>query len=175
MNIPEYIIRDATPDEYPQIGRLMTQVYSQLEGFPNQDEQPEYYKLLANIGSLPQKPKARLFIAISKNKHIAGAVVYFGNMAYYGSGGAATTEKNAAGFRLLAVDPTTRGKGIGKLLTNHCILMATKEKQDQIIIHSTKAMEIAWKMYEKIGFKRSADLDFTQNDLQVYGFRLKIR
>lgn len=41
-----------------------------------------------------------------------------------------------------------------------------------MIIHSTMAMQTAWKMYEKLGFKRSVDLDFMQGDLPVYGFRL---
>jgi GNAT superfamily N-acetyltransferase len=33
-------------------------------------------------------------------------------------------EQNAAGFRLLFVDPLARGQGIGKLLTNECIRKA---------------------------------------------------
>ena len=58
------------------------------------------------------------------------------------------------------------------MLTLYCIDLAKKESQQQLIIHSTKAMQIAWSMYEKLGFKRSEDLDFKQSDLQVYGFRL---
>ena len=93
-------------------------------------------------------------------------------MKYYGSGGSATKEKNAAGFRLLAVAHASRGHGIGKLLTEACIQLAKKEHQSQVIIHSTKSMQIAWKMYEKLGFKRSEDLDFNQGELKVFGFRL---
>jgi hypothetical protein len=33
-------------------------------------------------------------------------------------------------------------------------------------------MQTAWKMYEGIGFQRSADLDFIQGQLPVFGFRL---
>ena len=36
------------------------------------------------------------------------------------------------------------------------------------------AMKTAWKMYEKIGFKRSEELDFMQGNLQVFGFRLDL-
>jgi predicted N-acetyltransferase YhbS len=39
----------------------------------------------------------------------------------------AASEKNACGFRLLAVDPAIRGQGIGKLLTNTCIKKAATE------------------------------------------------
>ena len=168
----EYIVREAVPDEFLEIGKLMVSVYSQLEGFPTKEEQPDYYKMLANIGSLTKNPKTKLLIAASSNGKIGGGVVYFSDMKYYGSGGTATKEKNAAGFRLLAVDPATRGKGIGKLLTEACIQRARDEKQKQIIIHTTKAMQVAWKMYEKMGFKRSKDLDFMQEELPVFGFRL---
>ena len=172
MNSQEYIVRDAILNEFPEIGKLMVNVYSQLEGFPTKNEQPNYYKMLANIGSLTKNPKTKLLIAISSSGIISGGVVYFGDMKYYGSGGTATREKNASGFRLLAVDPAARGQGIGKLLTNACIQLAKDEKQNQMIIHSTKAMRIAWKMYEKMGFKRSKDLDFMQEELPVFGFRL---
>jgi hypothetical protein len=35
-------------------------------------------------------------------------------------------------------------------------------------------MKVAWKMYEKIGFRRAKDLDFIQEKLPVFGFRLSI-
>jgi ribosomal protein S18 acetylase RimI-like enzyme len=169
-----HIIRNAQPTEFDAIGRLMVDVYSQLEGFPKPLEQPAYYKLLANIGDFTAKPEAELLVAVTSENKIIGAVVYFGDMQHYGSGGAATGEKNTAGFRLLAVDPASRGLGIGKLLTEACIEKARSSKRSQVIIHSTKAMETAWKMYGRIGFERSKDLDFLQGTLQVYGFRLLI-
>jgi GNAT superfamily N-acetyltransferase len=95
-------------------------------------------------------------------------------MQYYGSGGIATKEQNASGFRLLAVNPSTRGHGIGKLLTNECIRKAKDKNHFHVVIHTTKAMQTAWRMYEKIGFKRSEDLDFMQGELPVFGFRLTL-
>ncbi|HET6768301.1 MAG TPA: GNAT family N-acetyltransferase [Chitinophagaceae bacterium] len=172
MTKQEFAIRNAKPAEFAEIGKLMVRVYSQLEGFPKQDEQPAYYKMLANIGELTKKPETELLVAVSNDNKIKGAVVYFSDMQYYGSGGTATKEKNAAGFRLLAVDPSIRGKGIGKLLTKECIRKAKEKSLSQVIIHSTKAMQTAWKMYEGMGFKRSEDLDFLQGELPVFGFRL---
>lgn len=172
MSEQKYTIRNAKPNEFAEIGNLMVKVYSQLEGFPKESEQPKYYEMLANIGALTEKPETELLIAISSDNKIAGGVVYFGDMKYYGSGGIATREKNAAGFRLLAVDNTIRGEGIGKLLTNECIRKTKNKRINQVIIHTTKAMQTAWGMYEKIGFKRSEDLDFMQGELPVFGFRL---
>ena len=45
----------------------------------------------------------------------------------------------------------------------------------EVIIHTTKAMQTAWKMYEGFGFKRSEDLDFMQGELPVFGFRLQMQ
>jgi ribosomal protein S18 acetylase RimI-like enzyme len=174
MSKQEYIIRNALPAEFEEIGKLMVTVYSQLEGFPKEADQPNYYKMLANIGELTTKPGTELIVAVSSEGKIAGAVVYFSDMKYYGSGGTATNEENACGFRLLAVDESVRGQGIGKLLTLECIKKAKEKKVKQMIIHSTMAMQTAWKMYEKLGFKRSGDLDFMQGELAVYGFRLEV-
>lgn len=172
--IQQYTIRNAKPNEFKTIGKLMVQVYSQLDGFPKESEQPNYYKMLANIGEFTTKPDTELLVAVANDGKILGGVVYFNDMKHYGSGGTATAEQNTAGFRLLAVDPSARGLGIGKLLTNECIQKAREKKLKQVVIHSTMAMQTAWKMYENLGFKRSEDLDFMQGELQVFGFRLTL-
>ena len=173
MNDPHIMIRNARPTEFKSIGELMVRVYSQVEGFPKQEEQPEYYELLFNIGDFTNKAGTELLVAI-EDDHIIGGVVYFTDMQYYGSGGSATREKNAAGFRLLAVDANSCGKGIGKLLTLECIRKTKEKHLAQLIIHTTQHMRNAWEMYERMGFKRSKDLDFMQGNLAVFGFRLMI-
>lgn len=169
-----YEVRNAKPEEFNLVGHLMVEVYSRLVGFPKENEQPNYYKMLENVGAFTSRSETEILVAVSNYGDIDGAVVYFSDMQYYGSGGTATKEKNAAGFRLLAVNPKTRGVGIGKLLTLSCIEKAREKKLNQIVIHTTKAMMTAWKMYERMGFKRSEDLDFMQGELSVYGFRLTL-
>ncbi len=170
----DIIIRNAQPSEFKNIGELLVRVYSKLQGFPSPQQQRSYYELLRNIGDITKKPHTELLVAISPEGKVLGAVVYFSDMTSYGSGGSATSEKNASGFRLLAVDANARGLGIGKALTTACINKARKDGATQLIIHSTEYMKIAWSMYEKLGFKRSEDLDFMQEQLQVYGFRIKL-
>lgn len=167
-----FVVRNALVEEFGEIGGLLVRVYSGLEGFPSVEEQPGYYEMLANIGEITKKPTAELLVAVSPEGRIGGAVVYFGDMQYYGSGGTATREKNAAGFRLLGVDVEFRGLGLGKLLTVACIEKAREQGLPQIVIHTTEAMKRAWKMYENLGFQRSEDLDFMQEKLPVFGFRL---
>lgn len=172
MKYQPYTVRNARPEEFEAVGQLMVRVYSQLDGFPKADEQPAYYRTLAKVGDFTAKPLTELLVAESGDLKICGALVYFGDMQFYGSGGSAPREKNAAGFRLLAVDNAFRGAGIGKLLVQACIKKARESHRGQLVIHTTKSMLTAWKMYENMGFQRSEDLDFRQGDLPVFGFRL---
>lgn len=167
-------IREALPSEHVELGQLMVDVYSQLEGFPDPEEIPQYYHVLRNVGDFTQHPKTRLFVAVSKTGKVDGGLVYFGDMRYYGAGGDATTSQNAAAFRLLAVDPKTRGKGLGKLLIELCISQARKDGFNYLVIHSTKSMMTAWKMYERMGFVRFPEIDFEQAGVQVFGFRYRL-
>jgi GNAT superfamily N-acetyltransferase len=164
-------IRRAEASEYTAIGELLVTVYSQLDGFPKESEQPDYYRMLANVGELAKRPHAEILVAIVESRMV-GAVVFFGDMQFYGS---ATNERDAAGFRLLAVLDEARGQGIGKQLTQACIDKATQTNRSQLIIHTTEAMKKAWNMYERMGFKRSEDLDFMQGKLAVYGFRMWLK
>jgi GNAT superfamily N-acetyltransferase len=168
-----FLVREAGPEEFDRLGRLMVTVYAGLEGFPGPGEQPKYYELLTNIGLMAGKPGAKLLVAVADGK-LLGGVVHFSDMAQYGSGGTATQERDAAGFRLLAVSPEARGLGVGRALVLHCLELARAEGKAQVIIHSTAAMKVAWGMYERLGFQRSPDLDFLQGELPVFGFRLAL-
>ncbi len=165
-------IREVLRNEYELLGRLMIDVYSNLDGFPTQNEQPGYYEMLSNIGSFNAEKDTKVLVAITLEGELVGGVVYFADMVRYGSGGTATAVKNASGIRLLGVNSKSRGAGVGKALTNACIKLARDSGHSQVILHTTQAMQIAWDLYIKLGFERSQDLDFMQEELPVFGFRL---
>ncbi|HKH90246.1 MAG TPA: GNAT family N-acetyltransferase [Gemmatimonadaceae bacterium] len=168
-------IRDLRPSEFDALGRLMVGVYSQLDDFPTPAEQPSYYEMLANIGRFTEKPDTRVLVAVTPEDELVGGVVYFGDMAHYGSGGIATSIRDASGIRLLGVDSRFRGSGAGRALTNACTQLAREAGHSQVILHTTQAMGIAWALYERMGFARSEDLDFLQEGFPVFGFRLRLR
>lgn len=167
-------IRDIKPNEFEALGQLMIAVYAGLDGFPSPAEQPAYYEMLANIGRFTERHGARVLVAISNEGGLAGGVVYFGNMREYGSGGTAVNETDASGIRLLGVDPAVRGRGVGKALTHACLDLARDQGHAQVVLHTTQSMTSAWRLYQGLGFLRSPDLDFMQEGLPVFGFRLKL-
>jgi GNAT superfamily N-acetyltransferase len=164
-------IRPAGPEDFRALGQLMVDTYAALDGFFKPAEAPEYYAMLANIGDLARKPGAELWVAADEDR-LLGGVVYFSDMAQYGSAGTANQEKDASGFRFLAVAPEARGRGVGRALMEACIDRARAAGHRQMVIHTTDAMKTAWAMYERRGFRRSEDLDFRKGALAIYGFRL---
>ena len=167
-------IREAKNSEYEALGDFLTDVYSRIPGYPSKEEQPDYYATLQNIGTFAEKPGTFLLVAVTAGERIIGGVVYFKEMQYYGSGGSATLEKETSGFRLLAVHPEFRGNGLGKTLCEECIQKAKRDGNKQVIIHSTKYMQASWRIYEKLGFHKSPELDFDQDSMPVFGFRLHL-
>ena len=79
----------------------------------------------------------------------------------------------AGGFRSRAPG-RARGAGVGRALAEACLRLAAGKGHSQVILHTTQAMQVAWRLYEKLGFRRSPDLDFLQEGLPVFGFRLRL-
>jgi GNAT superfamily N-acetyltransferase len=64
-------------------------------------------------------------------------------------------------IRLLAVIPSARGRGIGQALMQECLRRARQSGATAITLHTTDMMNVAMRMYERIGFVRAPALDFT--------------
>lgn len=170
----EYRIRSAWPEEYEALGRMTARVYQRLPDMPGPVEQPQYYEMLKDVAGRASRPTIEILVAVTPGNELLGGVTFVGDMKYYASGGAAPQSLHSSGVRLLAVRPGARRFGVGKALTMECIHRAVLRGSAHVILHTTKSMEIAWGMYERMGFVRSPDLDFKQEHLPVYGFRLAI-
>lgn len=169
-----YVIRPAEPVELSRIGELAVAVYAALPGMPGLDEQPAYYAMLRDVARRARNPAITVFVAADAAGQLLGCVDFIADMTQYGSGGTAGAIPDAAGMRLLAVDPQHRGQGTGKALTQFCIQRARDLEKASVILHTTRAMERAWRMYERLGFERLAEIDFQQGALEVFGFRLRL-
>lgn len=79
-------------------------------------------------------------------------------------------------FRLLAVDPAARGRGIGELLTRHVISLARIRGLSRVVMNSGPEMLGAHRLYDRLGFDRLADRSVTFVDsgrtvtLLTFGF-----
>jgi GNAT superfamily N-acetyltransferase len=174
MRSLDFSIRLARPEELPALGALVADAYAALSGMPGPAEQPAYYAMVRDAAARARNPALRILAAISPGGELLGSADLIEDMSHYASGGTASSRKDSAGIRLLAVAPAARGRGVGKALTLHCIERARILGRSTVVLHTTRAMETAWRMYEQLGFRRSPDLDFRQSALEVFGFELPL-
>jgi len=171
---PALTIRQARHDDYAPLGKLLVAAYAGLPGMPSPGEWPEYYAMLADVAGRAAKPALTVFVAANEHGRPLGSIDFIDDMAQYGSAGTAAMVTNAAGIRLLAVDDAFRGKGVGKALTLFCIDRARVLGKARLVLHTTRAMQTAWTMYENLGFVRFPEIDFTPGKLDVFGFQLPL-
>jgi GNAT superfamily N-acetyltransferase len=77
--------------------------------------------------------------------------------------------------RLLAVPPAARRQGIGRALMQECLRRARESGAAVLTLHTTDIMRAAIRLYERMGFQRSPDLDFEPAPgVVVEGYRLPL-
>lgn len=172
-SVKAFEIRTARPDEYEALGEMTAAVYEELEGMPDRHEQPTYYSMIRDVKGRAALPGVAILVAATQEE-LLGGVTFVGDMSFYHSGGSAGENRDCSGIRLLAVKPGARNLGAGRALTQACIQRAIRMGRRGVILHTTRAMERAWSLYERMGFSRLPDLDFRQGELSVFGFYLPI-
>jgi predicted N-acetyltransferase YhbS len=77
--------------------------------------------------------------------------------------------------RLLAVAPEARGQGIGTALMKESIRRARRLGAACLNLHTTDMMQVAMRMYERMGFVHAPDLDFHPDpSITVKAYRLEL-
>lgn len=78
-------------------------------------------------------------------------------------------------MRLLAVAPAARGSGIGAALVRECIRRARRSGSQALTLHTSDVMQVAMRMYERMGFVRDPELDFRLSEaVTVKGYRFNL-
>lgn len=78
--------------------------------------------------------------------------------------------------RMLAVDPSARGLGIGQLLMDECLQRARADGATAIGLHTSDNMRAAMILYTRMGFERVPEFDFHPEggDVRVEAYRLEL-
>jgi ribosomal protein S18 acetylase RimI-like enzyme len=81
-----------------------------------------------------------------------------------------------AEFRMLGVRPSHRGRGVGTALTRWCIDRARALGRTRLLLCTDRTMTDARRLYEGLGFRRRADLDWTPvPGVQLLAYELDLR
>jgi GNAT superfamily N-acetyltransferase len=159
-----FTIREARPDEFERIGEIAVGAYRQLEGSAVDGYVDEIRDTAARAAVVP------VLVAIEGDGTILGTVTYVP-----GPGPLAESEReDEAGFRVLAVDPTAQGRGLGRMLAEACVARARDEGRAGVAILTRPSMTAAHRLYESMGFARdrSDDWEFLPGEW-LWGYRLR--
>jgi len=149
-------IRDARPSDRDTILTATLAAYEQYAPALG----PNWLTYRQNIVESLTNPASGHQIVAEVNGALVGAVLLI-------PAGTAVNRPNDAPItldypeiRLLAVVPSARGLGVGKALVDECVRRTRETGVSVITLHTTDLMQVAMKMYERMGFVRDPERDF---------------
>ena len=148
----DYWIRLATKLDAGAINRLCVEAYQEYEAAVGRENWEQMQKLLSQAADL--SAIGDLFVAEDEGG-VLGMVLYLPP----GKSDGVSIPKEWATMRTLAVAPQSRGRGVGKRLTEYCIERAAADGATAIGLTTSEMMRIALPMYERMGFQREEELE----------------
>ena len=77
-----------------------------------------------------------------------------------GSPFAELSREGEAEFRMLAVAPAHRGRGVAARLVRECLDLAVRHKAQSVVLSTKPQMATAQRLYDRFGFDRMPQLDW---------------
>lgn len=104
--------------------------------------------------------EADLVVAVSPAGELLGTVTF----ALAGSPWAEVSRPGEAEFRMLAVVPQARGRGVGTTLVQWCVDRAREQGCTSLALSSLPEMHAAHRIYDRMGFVRAPERDWQPTD-----------
>jgi GNAT superfamily N-acetyltransferase len=149
-------IRPLEPSECDELGDITVRAYRALYGG---DPLGSYEDELRNVEG--RRHDSEVYVAENDRGELMGGVTYVpgpeSSMFEFG-------DPDAAGIRMLAVDPSFQAQGAGRALVETCIDRAMATGRAKLILHSTPQMTVAHSLYRQLGFSPSPQLDLYFRD-----------
>ncbi|WP_156725988.1 GNAT family N-acetyltransferase [Streptomyces apocyni] len=154
----DFTIRPARAKEYEALGDLTAQAYLQ-DGHLDFGADDPYLDRLRDVAS--RAAKAEVLVAVDGHGP-DGTAPPLGTVTFAVAGTplAEIARPGEAEFRMLAVDPAARGRGVGEALVRACLERARAAGCTGITLSTQRSMHAAHRVYERLGFVRTPDRDW---------------
>jgi ribosomal protein S18 acetylase RimI-like enzyme len=159
-------VREVRPDEHGALGDLTVNAYAAVLG----PQMGAGYA--ASLGDVAGRARTSVVLAaVACDGSVVGGISYLtGPDAYEHSDG---TDAEAS-LRMLAVAPEAQGRGVGTALLRACIDRARSEGRARLLLHTTRSMVRAIRLYERLGFRRAPERDATIPEAHLIAYVLDL-
>jgi GNAT superfamily N-acetyltransferase len=147
---PAIRVQPAGPDDFSRIAELTAGIYRD-EGYADE----RYLVELRDVAGRAER--AQLLVARTADGAIVGSVA----LVLDGEFGEVLTSAEEAGFRMLVVDRSVRGAGVGELMVRTCLDRARAAGKTRAVISTDPRMTSAHRLYERLGFRRLPERDWS--------------
>ena len=144
-------IRSALPAELNAVGELTFSAYA-ADGLLANDT--GYAAELRDAEH--RAAHCDLLVAIDDQGHLLGTVTF----CLPGSPYAELSHEGQAEFGMLAVAAAHRGRGVGSRLVRECLDLAVRRGARSVVLSTRPQMSSAQRIYERMGFRRTTQLDW---------------
>ena len=148
-----YIFREGTSNDKEQLKRLGLVSYRQFKSLLTEDDWAKLNSTLASEDLYSNLLKISKCFVCEDNREIIG-------MAFFIPQGNPTEifQSDWSYIRMVGVNPSSAGNGIGKQLTKMCIDLAKSSNEHTVALHTSEFMDAARHIYESLGFKQIKEL-----------------
>lgn len=116
--------------------------------------------------------EAELVVAVDEDGALLGTVTF----ALAGSPWAEISHADEAEFRMLAVAPSARARGVGSALAQWCVDRAREQGCTAVALSTLTDMTTAHRIYERMGFVRAPARDWAPAPhVQLLAYVLDLR
>ena len=158
-------VRPAHTSELAEVGDLTARAYAASDLLIEEDPYIEHLRDAAS-----RARDAELYVAVVEER-IAGTVTF----CQHGSTWSEIAQPGEGEFRMLAVDPDFRRRGVAESLVGVCLERSTELGYTALMLCSLEVQAPAHRIYERLGFRRCPERDWSPwPGVDLLAFRLEL-
>ncbi len=161
-------IRPVHASELERVGELTVEAYA-VDGFVTEED--GYADRLRDAAARARDAEVYVAVLPERPHDLAGTVTFcpqdspWGELARPGEGE----------FRMLAVAPQARRRGVAAALVSVCVERSTELGYRAVVLSSLPGQRDAHRIYERLGFRRTPELDWSPDaGVDLLAFRLDL-
>jgi ribosomal protein S18 acetylase RimI-like enzyme len=155
-------IREATPDEHTEAGRVTAAAYQGLV------RDPAYLERIAAVAD--RAPRTEVLVAVQGGEIVGSLTLELSERVNPHDD---KLEAHRAHIRMLGVAPGHQRRGIGRALMVEAEARARAAGKTEITLHTTEPMTVARAMYAGLGYERSPD-EVLPDGFVLLGYRKEL-